>query len=462
MTIRPIEGASKQRTAEGMAQAQPGHASAAHAPISGAQYLRLVALAAAIGIPAALVAALFLAVVHWLESWLWDDLPRMLGFTEAPWYLLIGLPLSGALIVLAARRLLPGDGGASPLRGLEAEATPPSHVPGVVVAALGTLPFGAILGPEMPVIALGSAVGVVATRLLRLGEVETKVIANAGTFSAISALFGGPLVAGMLLIEAGVGAGAMLIPALLPGLVAATVGYLIFTGLGNFGGLPQAGLTVPSLPPYVSISVIDLGVGVGVGITAVMAVLISRVIAVRTDALVQRLSMPVVLIGGGLGVGLIAFVCQQLGVSPNDVLFSGQSALPDLVNAGTVSLLGVLLVAKMIGYGLSLGSGYRGGPIFPAIFLGVALASVAHVVLGVSPTLAIAVGTAAGMAAQTRLLFSPLLFAALLVGSAGTDTLPAAVFATVTAWLLTTGLTNRGLWPKPSTTTAASTAAAAS
>ncbi|HEY7024868.1 MAG TPA: chloride channel protein [Candidatus Limnocylindrales bacterium] len=445
-----------------MAQAQPGHASAAHAPISGAQYLRLVALAAAIGIPAALVAALFLAVVHWLESWLWDDLPRMLGFTEAPWYLLIGLPLSGALIVLAARRLLPGDGGASPLRGLEAEATPPSHVPGVVVAALGTLPFGAILGPEMPVIALGSAVGVVATRLLRLGEVETKVIANAGTFSAISALFGGPLVAGMLLIEAGVGAGAMLIPALLPGLVAATVGYLIFTGLGNFGGLPQAGLTVPSLPPYVSISVIDLGVGVGVGITAVMAVLISRVIAVRTDALVQRLSMPVVLIGGGLGVGLIAFVCQQLGVSPNDVLFSGQSALPDLVNAGTVSLLGVLLVAKMIGYGLSLGSGYRGGPIFPAIFLGVALASVAHVVLGVSPTLAIAVGTAAGMAAQTRLLFSPLLFAALLVGSAGTDTLPAAVFATVTAWLLTTGLTNRGLWPKPSTTTAASTAAAAS
>jgi H+/Cl- antiporter ClcA len=314
----------------------------------------------------------------------------------------------------------------------------------------------------MPVIALGSAVGVVATRLLRLGEVETKVIANAGTFSAISALFGGPLVAGMLLIEAGVGAGAMLIPALLPGLVAATVGYLIFTGLGNFGGLPQAGLTVPSLPPYVSISVIDLGVGVGVGITAVMAVLISRVIAVRTDALVQRLSMPVVLMGGGLGVGLIAFVCQQLGVSPNDVLFSGQSALPDLVNAGTVSLLGVLLVAKMIGYGLSLGSGYRGGPIFPAIFLGVALASVAHVVLGVSPTLAIAVGTAAGMAAQTRLLFSPLLFAALLVGSAGTDTLPAAVFATVTAWLLTTGLTNRGLWPKPSASTAASTAAAAS
>ena len=145
------------------------------------------------------------------------------------------------------------------------------HVPSVVIAALGTLPFGAILGPEMPVIALGSAVGVTATRLLKLGEVETKVIANAGTFSAISALFGGPLVAGMLLVEAGLSAGAMLIPALLPGLVAATVGWLVFTGLGNFGGLPQAGLTVPSLPVYQGIHVIDLGVGVAVGIAAVMA-----------------------------------------------------------------------------------------------------------------------------------------------------------------------------------------------
>lgn len=424
------------------------HASAPQAPISGGQYLRLVALAAVIGIPAALVAALFLAVVHWLETWLWDDLPTMLGYADAPWFLLVGLPVVGALIVLAARLLLPGDGGAPPLRGLESEATPPSYVPSVVIAALGTLPFGAILGPEMPVIALGSAVGVTATRLLKLGEVETKVIANAGTFSAISALFGGPLVAGMLLVEAGVSAGAMLIPALLPGLVAATVGWLVFTGLGNFGGLPQAGLTVPSLPVYQGIQVIDLGLGVAVGIAAVVALFVVRLIAVRLDGLVPRFSMPIVLLAGGLGVGLIALICQALGASPKDVLFSGQSALPDLVNAGSIGFVGLLLVAKILGYGISLGSGYRGGPIFPAIFLGVALASMAVVVLGISPTLAIAVGTAAGMAAQTRLLFSPLLFAALLVGSAGTDTLPAAVFAAVSAWLLTTALTTRGWWPQ--------------
>ena len=69
-----------------------------------AVYLRLVALAAAIGIPAALVAALFFAFIHKLEDWLWDDLPDSLGYASPPWYLVVGLPVAGALIVVVARR----------------------------------------------------------------------------------------------------------------------------------------------------------------------------------------------------------------------------------------------------------------------------------------------------------------------------------------------------------------------
>ena len=54
--------------------------------------------------------------------------------------------------------------------------------------------------------------------VLPAGERATKVLASAGGFAAISALFGGPLVAGMLLVEGGIGMGAMLLPVLLPGL----------------------------------------------------------------------------------------------------------------------------------------------------------------------------------------------------------------------------------------------------
>ena len=103
------------------------------------------------------------------------------------------------------------------MHGLSSDATPVAYVPGVVLAALGSLPFGAVLGPELPVIALGTAVGVLANRFARLSGREAAVLTNAGSFSAISALFGGPLVAGVLLVEGGLSAGAALIPVLLPG-----------------------------------------------------------------------------------------------------------------------------------------------------------------------------------------------------------------------------------------------------
>jgi H+/Cl- antiporter ClcA len=90
-------------------------------------YLRVVALAALIGIPAAVAAALFLGLIHALETWLWHDLPAALGFDAPPWFLIVGLPVVGALLVVAARQFLPGDGGHSPLEGLKAGETPRSQ-----------------------------------------------------------------------------------------------------------------------------------------------------------------------------------------------------------------------------------------------------------------------------------------------------------------------------------------------
>ena len=81
--------------------------------------------------------------------------------------------------------------------------------------------------------------------------------------------------------------------------------------------------------------------------------------------------------------------------------------------------------------------------MFPAIFLGVALTTLAVIAFDVSPTLAVAVGASAGTAAMTRLLFASVLFAALLVGTAGLDTVPAASLAAVAAWLTMAAIDER-------------------
>jgi H+/Cl- antiporter ClcA len=415
---------------------------------SAASFLRLILLGASIGIPAALVAALFLGFIHYLEGWLWDDLPTALGSSSPQWYLVIGLPVVGACLVLFARRLLPGDGGHPPLEGLSAEPTPVANGPGVAVAATGTLGFGAVLGPEAPVIALGSVVGMALAQLARLGQKGRALLSSAGSFSAISALFGGPIVAGMLLVEAGIGQGAALLPALIPGLVAAAVGYLVFIGFGDWGGLDAPGLKEPGLPVYEGTHLGDLAVAVAVGVTTALVLVAVRRLALRVDGLgtgERRLGMAWLLLGGGLAVGVIAEGASLLGADSQDVLFSGQASVPNVVAEDSTKIILVLLAAKAVAYAVSLGCGFRGGPIFPAIVLGVGLASLPVTWFDVSPTLAVATGAAAGMAAQTRFLLSPLIFSSLLVGRGGIDAVSASVLAVVAAWLTMAALDQRAV-----------------
>jgi H+/Cl- antiporter ClcA len=404
--------------------------------VSGGQALRLVGLGALVGIPAALVAALFMATVHDLEHWLWHDLPERLDASGPPWYLVLGLPLVGAGIVIAARTLLPGDGGHEPLDGISVTPTPIAYAPGIALAAIGSLAFGAVLGPEAPLVALGSVVGLTAARFARVGEAEGRVLSTAGSFSAISALFGGPLVAGMLLLEAGVGLGASLIPILIPGLVAASIGYLIFIGLGDWGGLEATAISVPGLPAYDGVHLRDLVLAVGVGIVLALLTEVVRRLAARIAGPARvRLGVPLLLVGGALAVGSLALLADGLGASSQDVLFSGQASIPGLLAEDSSRIVLVVLAAKALAFAVCLGCGFRGGLVFPAIFLGVALAMLAVIAFDMSPTLALAVGTAAGMAAMTRLIFSSLILAGLLVGTAGAEAIPAAALAAVAAWL---------------------------
>ena len=408
-------------------------------------HARLVGLGALVGIPAAAGAAVFLGFVHDLQHWLWTDLPDALGESSPPWYLVLGLPVAGAVVVWLARTLLPGDGGHTPLHGIDPAPAPLSHAPGIVLAAAGTLGFGLVLGPEAPVVALGSIVGVALTSFARLADQETKVLATAGAFAAISALFGGPIVAGVMMTEAAAPTlGAMLVPALLPGFVAAAIGYVIFVGFGNWGGLETAGLAVPNLPLYDGTRVVDLFFAVVVGVaTAIAIAAVTRFAIGEVASRLKSRTMAASLLAGGLAVGLIAILADALGANSQDVLFSGQHSISPLVAETSTGVVLLLLVAKAVAYAVSLVAGFRGGPIFPAVFLGIGIATLPVVWFDVSPTFAVSVGAAAGMAAYGRFVLTAMLFAALLVGSQGFDTIPGAVLAAAAAWLTVTAMDRR-------------------
>ena len=101
-------------------------------------------------------------------------------------------------------------------------------------------------------------------------------------------------------------------------------------------------------------------------------------------------------LAAALAAGALALLADGLGANSQDVLFSGQASLPALVTEESTRIVLVLIAAKGLAYAVCLGCGFRGGPVFPAIFLGVALTTLAAIAFDMSPTLAVAVGTAAG------------------------------------------------------------------
>ena len=252
------------------------------------------------------------------------------------------------------------------------------------------------------------------------------------------------------MVEGGLSMGAVLLPVLLPGFVAAAVGYVIFIGLGNWGGLEAQALAVPNLPPYNGTHIYDLVVGVVVGVLAAIVVTACRRGAMyATGDALKRVGMPALLVLGGLAVGFAAQTADWLGADPQDVLFSGQASVPALVAEDSAKIVLVLLAAKAVAYAICLGCGFRGGPVFPAIFLGIALAMFAVIWFDVSPTARRRRRRSGGHGRRHATSRHSSLLASLLVGTAGIDAVPAAVLAAAAAWLVMAFIDRRQAMAQP-------------
>jgi H+/Cl- antiporter ClcA len=123
-------------------------------------FLGLLLLAAVAGGVVSLAGWAFLVAVHELQDGVFTDLPDALGFDGAPvWWPLPLLAVGGVITALAIVRL-PGNGGHVPAMGLAGGTTRPVELPGIALAALASLGFGAALGPEAPLIAIGGGLAV--------------------------------------------------------------------------------------------------------------------------------------------------------------------------------------------------------------------------------------------------------------------------------------------------------------
>ncbi len=190
-------------------------------------YLVLLLFGAILGAPVAAVAYFFLKAVAATQTYLYTTLPGDLGFSSPPsWWPIPLRALSGLIVALTITHL-PGESGHKPAEGFKTGGpVMPIDLPGIILASFATLSMGVVLGPEAPLIAIGSGLGVLAVRLLKRDAPDQAymVIGAAGSFAAIASLLGSPLAGAFLLMEAAGLGGPMMGVVLVPGLLAAGVG----------------------------------------------------------------------------------------------------------------------------------------------------------------------------------------------------------------------------------------------
>ncbi|MGI5451644.1 chloride channel protein [Streptomyces sp. CA-249302] len=402
------------------------------------EYRKALLFCGLIGVPVALIAFWFLVAVNQLEQLIWTDWPKDLGWKRAPWWWALPLLTVAGLVVGLVVTRFPGRGGHVPAGGLHAGGITRQALPGVLVAALVGLPLGAVLGPEAPLIAMGGGLALLFAKLARAPETEASMalLGAAGAAAAISALFGNPIVGAVLLMEvAGVG-GPQLFAVMLPGLLASGVGDLIFTGFVRWTGFETGSLDIglPKPPPLDWQDVLWMLL-----VAPALAFLIhwifvggrfaARFVATRTMA-----NTTLCALGAAACISLYAVAT---GRSPAEAALSGEATLSALAknpHAWPVGALIAVLVFKGLAYSLCLGS-LRGGPVFPALFLGGAAGVLLAPLPGLGLVPAMAIGMASSVTAALRLPVSSVVLVVLLLGNV--DTVALVVLAAVLSFVVT-------------------------
>ena len=383
-------------------------------------------MAVLLGVLGAIGAAAFLMVMSYATDFVWEWIPAQVGLDEVPWWYVVAGLLVGALLIIAARRLGPGMG--SPLEGFHFDVGPSRAIAALSVA-LATLIFGGVLGPEAPLIVVGTVIAGFITRN-KPAQVQQFAMALGG-IAAIGTILGNPFIAAFMVLEFAA-LGAMPRQALIPLFVALGSGYLVLTGIGPFTGLGQVELAVPGLTEVDRLTFGDLVIGFVVALIAAVAVLISRQVGYSLQR-VEKTRPAVAIIVSALVIGGLATFVMLAFDQPYDVVpFSGETAMDSLITETSALAVLAIVVAKALSYGVSLGGGWRGGPIFPATYIGVAAAVCVGLVITATPMSALIVaGMAAGVAAMLKLPFTAGLLAVVIGAGAGLVVTPMAIIGAI-------------------------------
>ena len=301
-----------------------------------------------------------------------------------------------------------------------------------IAISIVSLVGGSSLGPFDGGVRSGAMVGDWYSTIRKLPDREREVNALSGINGSLGGLLTAPVLATLFVTELRWPERRNLYRILLPGLTAAIFGFAV-----SFAIIGDTFLGVFALPGY-EVRFWHFGLAVVLGVVAAaLSWLLGITVFTIRRWIVPLLSNQVVRATvGGLALGGIAILFPltlasgkgQLGV-----------AIDNVEQLGAALLIAVVL-AKIVAVAISLTTGFIGGPVMPALFIGGTAGLAVHALF---PDIPIALAFSCMLVALPGVSigapFSMVFLAALTVGVGAVETAPAAV-AVLTAYTLTSGL----------------------
>lgn len=382
-----------------------------------------------IGVVSSLILIAVMKVANVLQQILWERLPASLGVAHDSSLWIVGiLTLTGIMVGLVIR-FSPGHAGPDPAtEPLISAPVPPGALPGLLMALILGLAGGVSLGPEHPIMAVNIALSVaLGARLFpRIGALDWTILASAGT---IGALFGTPVAAALIFSQTLNGTNDIpLWDRLFAPMMAAAAGSLTTSLFFH----PHFSLPIAH---YTQMQLVDIFSGAIVAAIAIATGMVAVWCLPRLHRLIHRLKNPVLMLGtGGFILGILGVIGGPL------TLFKGLDEMQQLAFSQTLgtSDFFMLAVIKLAALVVAAASGFRGGRIFPAVFVGVALGLMLHAhVEAVPAAITVSCAILGLVLVVTRDGWLSLFMAAVVVPNA--TLLPLLCIVMLPAWLLLAG-----------------------
>lgn len=394
-------------------------------------YYRLMFYAAIVGTLASLVTTGYITLYNLGVNYFGQ--PTFIIFNINLWPLIL-LGIAGVAIGITIKFFGQRGGlGVAQIQYAQTGGITYRNVPSILLQGFISLWSGAAVGPEGPLVFLTGGLGTFLSQRLKLQQDDLQVLAYSAIAGAFGGFFGSPIVGAVGAVEYMFIRELNLYRHLIPGLIAASVGYGVY-----FAILHSSFLGIYDFPDFATLRLVDLGWALLVGIIAGLFGILFKIVFGLVHRVFGRLNKKPVIraVIGGLIIGSIGSFLPL-------TLYSGQNQLLEIVHNPAQFSIGILLLmvlVKILLTSTSFATGFEGGPIFPLLFVGGTLGQALSGMLTFIPQ---GVGVLAGMAGAACAFFPIPLTLALLLGLFGgqTDLIPVIVIGAVTGFIISKALT---------------------